>query len=94
MGEVNDGIRLGITLLSLASGLSAQTQDPRQLAQNTFPSVVILLMQDANGQPVSLGSGFFVRPDVVATNIHVIEGAAGGYARVVGQSTKYRIAAW
>jgi len=36
-------------------------------------------MQDADGQPISLGSGFFVEKDIVATNFHVIGEAAGGY---------------
>jgi S1-C subfamily serine protease len=69
-----------------------QAQTARQIAQNTFPSVVLLVMEDANSQPVSLGSGFFVREDVIATNLHVIEGAAKGYAKLIGQKTKYDIA--
>ncbi|MGH7362437.1 MAG: S1C family serine protease [Candidatus Methylomirabilales bacterium] len=52
----------------------------------------MLVMEDAHGQPFSLGSGFFVSEDIVATNFHVIEGAAKGYAKVVGQKAKYDIA--
>lgn len=63
----------------------------REIAQNSFPSVVLLVMQDARGQPVSLGSGFFARDGMVATNVHVIEGACQGYARIVGQKSKYEI---
>lgn len=63
----------------------------REIAQKSFPSVVLLVMQDARGQPVSLGSGFFVRGGVVATNVHVVEGASQGYARIVGQKSKYEI---
>ena len=48
-------------------------------------------MQDARGQPISLGSGFFVGKDIVATNFHVIEQAAAGYAKVIGQSAKLNI---
>jgi len=48
-------------------------------------------MEDANSQPVSLGSGFFVKDDIVATNLHMIEGAARGYAKIVGQKPKYEI---
>lgn len=69
----------------------AHSQTARQIAQKTFPSVVLLVMEDANGQPISMGSGFFVRSVVVATNQHVIEGARGGYARIVGQKRKYDI---
>jgi hypothetical protein len=48
-------------------------------------------MEDANGQPLSLGSGFFVRDGEIASNLHVIEGAARGYAKLVGQKTKHDI---
>jgi S1-C subfamily serine protease len=49
-------------------------------------------MEDGNGQPVSLGSGFFVSGQIVATNMHVIEGAARGYAKLIAQGPKYDIA--
>jgi S1-C subfamily serine protease len=48
-------------------------------------------MQDVNGQPLSLGSGFFVRDGEIASNLHVVEGAARGYTKLVGQKTKYDI---
>ncbi len=48
-------------------------------------------MEDANGQPLSLGSGFFVRDGQIASNLHVVEGAARGYAKLVGQKTKHDI---
>lgn len=63
----------------------------RQVAQNSFPSVVLLVMEDANGQPIALGSGFFVRENVIASNFHVVEGASRGYAKLIGEKTKYDI---
>lgn len=74
---------------SLPSRAFAQT--PRQIAEKTFPSVVLLLMEDSHSQPLSLGSGFFVRPDVIATNFHVVEGASNGYVKLVSQETKFGI---
>lgn len=38
-----------------------------------------------------MGSGFFVRPNQIATNLHVVEDAARGYAKLVGQQTKHDI---
>src|SRR5258707_6577339 len=67
------------------------TQSARQIAQSIFPSVVLLVMEDANGQPISLGSGFFVQTNVIASNFHVIEGASQGYAKLIGTKTKYDI---
>jgi len=48
-------------------------------------------MEDAHGQPLSLGSGFFVRDREIASNLHVVEGAARGYAKLVGQKAKYDV---
>ncbi len=45
-------------------------------------------MEDAQGQPLSLGSGFLVRPGVIATNMHVVSGASRGWAKLVGQSKR------
>lgn len=67
-------------------------QVAEQIVHKAFPSVVLLVMRDANGRPVSLGSGFFVRDGIVATNLHVVKGAASGYAKLVGQNIKYDVA--
>lgn len=69
----------------------ATAQTPQQIAQKTFHSTVLLVMEDANGQPLSLGSGFFVGEGQIATNLHVVEGAARGYAKLVGKETKFNI---
>ncbi len=69
---------------------SAETA--RDVAQKSFPSVVMLLMEDANGQPTALGSGFFVGENIIATNLHVVGGSYQGYAKKVGEKTKYNIA--
>ena len=66
-------------------------QTAQEIARKAFDSTVLLVMEDANGQPLSLGSGFFVRDGVVASNLHVVEGAARGYAKIIGQKAKYDI---
>jgi S1-C subfamily serine protease len=76
----------------LVASLGVDAQVVRQVAQNSFPSVVLLVMEDANGQPVSLGSGFFVRENVIASNFQAIEGSSRGYAKLVGKKNKYDIA--
>lgn len=63
----------------------------REIANRTFPSVVLVVVKDSNSQPVALGSGFYVRPNLIATNLHVIGGAASGYVKVVGQREKHTI---
>jgi S1-C subfamily serine protease len=81
-----------VLALFLTASASAQDLSARQIAQGTFPSTVLLLMQDSDGQPSVLGSGFFVRDNLVATNFHVIRGSAKGYAKLVGQTSRFPIA--
>ena len=70
---------------------SAYAQTAQEIAKTAFGSTVLLVMEDANGQSLSLGSGFFVRSGEIASNLHVVEGAARGYAKLVGEKTKYDI---
>jgi len=79
-------IVLFFSILSIVKG-----QTGSQIAQKSYSSVVMLVMEDSYGQPLSLGSGFFVKQNIVATNLHVIEGAARGYAKIVGKKTKYDV---
>src|SRR6266581_4616284 len=56
---------------TLRRKLSAQ-----QIAQRTAPSVVLLLTTDEAGNPIALGSGFFVANDRIVTSYHVIKDAS------------------
>lgn len=88
----NLALCLGVLVPFLCCGMAlANAQTPQQIAQKAFDSTVLLVMEDANGQPFGLGSGFFVKPNQVATNLHVVEGAARGYAKLVGQKAKLDI---
>lgn len=78
-------------LLMFLGASEAHAQSAQEIAKKAFRSTVLLVMEDANGQPLSFGSGFFVRDGAIASNLHVVEGAARGYAKLVGQKTKYDI---
>ena len=73
------------------SVISSHAETAQDIAKKAFGSTVLLVMEDANGQTLSLGSGFFVREGEVATNLHVITGAARGYAKLLGNKTKHDI---
>jgi S1-C subfamily serine protease len=75
---------VGIALAILSIPNTCLGQSARDIARIAFKSVVLLEMNDSNGQPLSLGSGFFVSDGVIATNAHVIDGASSGIARLVG----------
>ncbi len=80
-----------LVCISLLSD-NVHAQSAREVAKKVLSPVVLLVMQDAKGQPVSLGSGFFVRADVVATNLHVIAGSGGGSAKIVGRRSSLGVA--
>ena len=84
------GLLQGTILVLLGAG-AAQAQSVQEIAKDAFRSTVLLVMEDANGQPLSLGSGFLVRDGEIASNLHVVEGAASGYAKLVDQKAKYEI---
>ena len=67
----------------------ANAQTAQDIAKKAFGSTVLLVMEDKNGAPLSIGSGFFVQDDKIASNLHVVEGAMRGYAKMVGRETKY-----
>jgi hypothetical protein len=78
-------------VIVLSMSCTCLGQSVRQIAQTAFKSVVLLEMSDLQGQPVSLGSGFFIADGIIATNAHVIEGAARGTAKLIGSEQKFSI---
>jgi Flp pilus assembly protein TadD len=46
-----------------------------ELVRRVKPAVVAIITYDAKGNTLLSGSGFFIRPGQVVTNLHVIEGA-------------------
>lgn len=78
-------------VLALLLPRDAESQTAPEIAKRAFASTVLLAMEDARGQPTSLGSGFFISTVEVATNLHVITGSSSGYVKLVGQPAKLNI---
>ncbi len=78
-----------LLFFSITTGASALTTE--QIAQKALAATVYLEMKDSTGKTLGFGSGFFVKPNQIATNFHVIEGAAQGTAKLVGKYTRYKI---
>ena len=68
-----------------------ELQFDSNLIEVATASTVLLVMNDSDNNPTSMGSGFFVQPNMIATNYHVIEGATRGIVKLVGMPTKYTI---
>ena len=77
--------------LTLSRAQQVQSLSAREIARLSLPSVVLLVTTDKSSNVVNYGSGFFVRPDVIVTNFHVIENSTEGYVKIVGEETKYEI---
>ncbi len=67
------------------------TLSAEDIAEKALAATGYLEMQNKNGKTLGIGSGFFVQPNLIATNYHVIEGAAKGTAKLVGKYTTYSI---
>lgn len=66
-----------IFLVALATD-SVRAQQPDslpELVRRVKPAVVSIITYDAKGEMKMTGSGFFIRPGQVITNLHVIDGA-------------------
>lgn len=62
-------------VLFLTSAVRAQENLP-SLVKRVKPAVVAIATYDASGEGVMTGSGFFLGPGQVVTNLHVVRGAA------------------
>lgn len=79
------------TILTKQTNPKANPEATQQAVKNILDSTVHLVLKDANGKFLEGGSGFFVRPDLVVTNLYVVERAASGYAKLVGKGTAHPI---
>src|SRR6185436_2680037 len=64
----------GASLLLVPAPAVSQESLPN-LVRRVKPSVVAIATYDSQGEPLMTGSGFFVHPGQVVTNLHVIRGA-------------------
>jgi S1-C subfamily serine protease len=64
-----------VLLLCSSAAIRAQVNLP-ELVRQVKPTVVAITTYDASGEALMTGSGFFVRPGQVVTNLHVIRNAS------------------
>ncbi|HYY58673.1 MAG TPA: serine protease, partial [Pyrinomonadaceae bacterium] len=64
-----------VSLILFAKSVAAADATLPELIRRVKPAVVSVLAYDAKGNTTTTGSGFFIRPGQVVTNLHVIEGA-------------------
>jgi tetratricopeptide (TPR) repeat protein len=64
-----------VLALALSAAVHAQESLP-SLVKRVKPTVVAIATYDSSGEALMTGSGFFLRPGEVVTNLHVVRGAA------------------
>src|SRR4030095_6061102 len=68
---------LSVVLLLLVTAFAATAQQSLpELVKKVKPAVVSIITYDSDGEPLMTGSGFFIDPHKVVTNLHVIRGAS------------------
>ena len=80
-----------LVFLLFCGNTLANILTPQEIATKTLDATVLIVMEDANGEIIGFGSGFFVQQNQIATNYHVIEGATTGTAKQVGQEIEFKI---
>ena len=81
-----------VSTLFIFSGANLTlAETAERIAEKALAATVYLEMKDRNGKTLGFGSGFLVKENLIATNYHVIEGAAQGTAKLVGKYTTYNI---
>lgn len=68
-------LALAALLFCLAAQTRAQSESLPELIRRVKPSVVSVITYNAKGEVALTGSGFFIKPGQVLTNLHVVEGA-------------------
>ena len=77
--------------LVLLGAILGNAQTAQEVARTALRSTVLVTVEDESGEPLRYGSGFLVHEGEIVTNFHVVDGATGGYANLVGQTTTYGI---
>lgn len=64
-----------LSTLTLAAEVGVAQESLPDLVRRLKPAVVAIVTYDASGDALTTGSGFFIRPGQVVTNLHVMRGA-------------------
>ena len=84
---------LPIVFLTLFTQAVYSQDSLPELVRRVKPSVVAIATYDANGEALMTGSGFFLRPGQVVTNLHVIRGAVRAEIKTLdGKGKVYPVA--
>jgi Tfp pilus assembly protein PilF len=75
---------LGVAVLACTLIFAAQSKaDTAEIARQAMPATVVIEIRNAQGEPVSFGSGFVVDPSgLIVSSLHVFENAVAATVRL------------
>ena len=73
------------------SSLISFSQNSVEIAKIGIKSTVSVLTFDKLSQPLGQGSGFIIGDELIATNVHVLEGCSSAFVLVNGNEKKYSV---
>ena len=79
-----------IILLFFTSSIYAQNIS--SIYNKSKDSIVLIVTYDNNGTPIGMGTGFYFRKNLIATNFHVVADAASFLIKNIGNSQKFTAA--
>lgn len=83
-----------IFLTVLVTSLQTFGQTATEIAKRGINSTVSIVALDKISHPLGYGSGFLIDDELIATNVHVIEGSNSAYILKNGESKKYPVSGY
>jgi len=68
---------------------SIYAQNISSIYNNSKDSIVLIVTYDSNKLPIGMGTGFYFRQNLIATNFHVVDGAASFLIKNIGSGQKF-----
>lgn len=82
-----------IVLLITFCGLYSSNlfaQDVSSIYRNSRGSIVLIVSYDNSGTPVAMGTGFYFKKNLLATNHHVVDGASSFLVKNIGTGQQFK----
>ena len=82
-----------IVLLLICEGVfvtSLFAQDISSIYRDAKRSIVLIVAYDNNGSPLGMGTGFYFKTHLIATNYHVVEGASSFHIKNIGSGKQFK----
>jgi len=86
-------LSLLVAVVAISAPAALAQENLPELVRHVKPSVVAITTYDSSGEALMTGSGFFVHPGQVVTNLHVLRGASRAEVKTLdGKGKTYPVA--